>query len=537
MLTNNLTHLDPKAVRLVRFFVGLLLGLSAFWHFAAGAVSSDTVTYANRDIVTLRATTQGVDAHVRASRIEGRLRRLSDDDLVNPLTVNELKVDGIVARLFVLGDKALFVLMPGDLDPDSDVTLDAESRLVKRRLEDAFEAVRDQRTGPVIVNGLIRAAIATTIAIALLWLIRISSKSIRHSLERRLVRMEVGSKKMLARHAWIVVLRSARVLLLLLWLIVADLWLTNVLEGFPVTKPLGDKLTLFILDILVSLGRGAIASLPGFLTVIIILFLTNALHHLIKNVLRSVDTGRTVIPGLHRETLPATRRIIGVLVWAFGIAVAYPYLPLADSDAFKGLSVMFGFMLTLGSAGIVNQVMSGLVLIYARALKAGDFVSVGEVSGVVKEMNVLSTKIINMRNEEITLPNALLVGAPIKNYTSTVESNGAMISTQVTIGYDAPWRQVHALLLGAARATPGVRTQPEPFVAQRALADFYVEYELFAYIDKPLERIMIMSALHGAIQDAFNEAGLQIMSPHFAFQPKQDVVLPREKWFEPPEKG
>ena len=536
MLTITLTRRDLATVRLIRLFLGLMLALSATWHAAADAAPSDTVTYANREIVTLRTTAQGVDAHTRVSRIEGRLRRLSDDDLASPLSVNEVKLEGVSARLFVLGDKALFVLFPGDLDPDGDAALDTESERVKRRLESAFEAVRDQRTGPVIMHGLIRAAIVTVIALAFLWLIRISAKRIRHALERRLARMEVGSKKMLARHGWILVLRSARVILLLLWLIVADLWLTNVLEGFPVTRPLGDQLTLFILDILVSLGRGAIASLPGLLTVVIILFLTNGLHHLIKNVMRSVDTGRTVIPGLHRDTLPATRRIIGVLVWAFGIAVAYPYLPLADSDAFKGLSVMFGFMLTLGSAGIVNQVMSGLVLIYARALKAGDFVSVGDVSGVVREMNVLSTKIINMRNEEVTLPNALLVGAPIKNYTSTVESNGAMISTQVTIGYDVPWRKVHALLLGAARATPDVRKQPEPFVAQRALSDFYVEYELFAYIDKPLERIMIMSALHGAIQDAFNEAGLQIMSPHFAFQPRQDVIIPREKWFEPPER-
>jgi small-conductance mechanosensitive channel len=197
---------------------------------------------------------------------------------------------------------------------------------------------------------------------------------------------------------------------------------------------------------------------------------------------------------------------------------------------------MFGFMLTLGSAGIVTQMMSGLVLIYSRALKVGDFVSIGEVTGVVKETGVLSTKIINMRNEEVTIPNAVLVGNPIKNFTSGADE-GAMVSTTVTIGYDTPWRQVEAMLINAASRTQGVRNTPTPFVAQKALQDFYVEYELFIQLDRPLRRVFILSELHGHIQDEFNTHGVQIMSPHFAFQPKSNVVIPKENWFaEPAEK-
>ncbi len=153
---------------------------------------------------------------------------------------------------------------------------------------------------------------------------------------------------------------------------------------------------------------------------------------------------------------------------------------------------MFGFMLTLGSAGIVNQLMSGLVLVYSRALSVGDFVDVGDTVGVVSEVGVLSTK--------------------------------------VTIGYDTPWRQVHALLIAAAEKTPGLRMVTRPFVYQRALADFYVEYELFAHMDKPLERVPVLSALHANIQDQFNAFGVQIMSPHFVLQSRNNVVVPAESW-------
>jgi small-conductance mechanosensitive channel len=207
---------------------------------------------------------------------------------------------------------------------------------------------------------------------------------------------------------------------------------------------------------------------------------------------------------------------------------------MSSSDAFKGLSVMFGFMLTLGSAGIVTQLMSGLVLVYSRALSVGDFVDIGGTVGVVSELGVLSTKIIDMRNEEVTIPNAVLIGNSIRNYSRLSGERGTLVSTKVTIGYDSPWRQIHALLIAAAEQTSGLRSAPQAFVYQRALADFYVEYELFAYMDQPLNRVPVLSALHANIQDQFNAHGVQIMSPHFMEQPGAPVVVPVDQWYAPP---
>jgi small-conductance mechanosensitive channel len=231
-------------------------------------------------------------------------------------------------------------------------------------------------------------------------------------LQNRIQSAREGSQVRWAENAWLLFRRLAQLVLAFLWVSVAYLWFTFVLDQFPLTQPFAEKLTGFLGGLL---WHGAISALPGLLTVAVILFLTKAVNDVVANIFESVDKGRSAIPGIHKDTAYVTRRLIAILIWGFGVAVAYPFLPLAESDAFKGLSVMFGFMLTLGSAGIVTQMMSGLVLIYSRALKVGDFVSIGDAMGVVKESGVLSTKIINIRNEEVTIPNAVLVGNPIKN--------------------------------------------------------------------------------------------------------------------------
>jgi small-conductance mechanosensitive channel len=183
---------------------------------------------------------------------------------------------------------------------------------------------------------------------------------------------------------------------------------------------------------------------------------------------------------------------------------------------------------------VVAQLMSGLVVVYSRSLKKGDFVAVNGIEGMVSDVGALAVKIITMRNEEITVPNAVITSSPIHNYSKLGGQHGTLVSTTVTIGYDTPWRQVHAMLVAAALATPGLRREPQPFVYQRALSDFYVEYELFAHIDRPLERVPILSALHAAIQDEFNRHGVQIMSPHFYAQPEQLVIVPPSRWHMPP---
>ncbi|MBL8799461.1 MAG: mechanosensitive ion channel, partial [Planctomycetia bacterium] len=318
------------------------------------------------------------------------------------------------------------------------------------------------------------------------------------------------------------------------WLGGIYVWATFVLSQFPYTHPWGDALGIYLESLVSGLAFGVIDALPGLGMVLAIFLVTRFLVRLLANLFLQIEGGHIRVDWLLPETARATRRLFVVLAWLFAVTVAYPYLPGSDSEAFKGLSVLVGLMISLGSAGVVNQVMSGFVVLYARAIRTGDYVRIGEVEGVVTELGTLSTKVVTRRKEEITIPNALVIGTSTINYSRLANADGAIVATTVTIGYDAPWRQVHALLLLAAERTPGVRKQPRPSIMQKALADFYVEYVLLFAIDRPEDRLPILSDLHAQIQDAFNEFGVQIMSPHFEKQPEKPVLSPAERWHAPP---
>jgi small-conductance mechanosensitive channel len=493
-----------------------------------------TLEYNFRPVITFRALFVGATPEVRVHRAQARLSKLTPAQLEAPVEQTPFSVDGVKGIGLRIGDAPLFNVLVGDLDPEEKLSLDEAANQAARALAEALHSENEQRRPARLLKGIGLSLLATVVAFTLLWLVRRAARLMVARLQGVIERDTGDGRWRWARHGWLLVQRLAQLILGLLWLSIADLWLTFVLSRFPLTEPLGHRLGKFITDLLFELLSGFVGALPGLTTVLVILFLVKALNDTIANFFKAVKEGRAQVPGLHQETVSATQRIVSVVIWGFGIALAYPFIPMSNSDAFKGLSVMFGFMLTLGSAGIVNQLMSGLVLVYSRALTVGDFVDVGGTVGVVSEVGVLSTKIIDMRNEEVTIPNAVLVGNSIRNYSRLAGERGTLVSTKVTIGYDSPWRQVHAMLIAAAEQTPGLRPEPKPFVYQRGLADYYVEYELFAYMDQPLNRVPVLSALHGNIQDQFNTHGVQIMSPHFMMQPPNDVIVPPGKWYAPP---
>ena len=523
------------------FFRGILLILSSMLLFATSGVMAAeapvkeaTLEFNFRPVVTFRALFVGATPEVRVERALLRLQKLTPGQMEQPIELTPFALESTKAIGLRIGDFVLFNVLEGDLDPDEKISLDELAKRTSSALAEALRSESEQRRPAIFFKGVLLSLVATALAIALLWAIRRVSVILVGRLQAEIEREHVSAGWRWARHGWALVQRVAQLVMAILWLTVADLWLTYVLSLFPLTEPLSNRLGGFVFGLLHEFGSGFIDALPGLVTVLIILFLTKALNETVGSFFHSVKEGRTQIPGLHKETVAATQRIFSVFVWGFGIAIAYPFIPMSSSDVFKGLSVMFGFMLTLGSAGIVNQLMSGLVLIYSRALSVGDFVDVGGTVGVVSEVGALSTKIIDMRNEEVTIPNTVLVGNSIRNYSRLAGERGTLVSTKVTIGYDTPWRQVHAMLIAAAEQTQGLRALPKPFVYQRGLADYYVEYELFAYMDHPLNRVPVLSALHANIQDQFNTYGVQIMSPHFVVQPKDAVLVPTDGWYAAP---
>ena len=153
-----------------------------------------------------------------------------------------------------------------------------------------------------------------------------------------------------------------------------------------------------------------------------------------------------------------------------------------------------------------------------RSFTIGDRVKIGDVTGDVIEKTMLVTRVRTTKNEIISIPNSTILTSHIINFSSDAPDKGLILHTPVTIGYDAPWRQVHQLLIGAALATEFIEKEPKPFVLQTSLDDFYVSYQINAYTRAPNRQAATYSLLHQNIQDKFNEAGVEIMSPHYRAQ-------------------
>ena len=221
-------------------------------------------------------------------------------------------------------------------------------------------------------------------------------------------------------------------------------------------------------------------------------------------------------------------------MWVFAAVVAYPYLPGSRTEAFKGVSVFVGLIVTFGSSGLVNQVMSGFMVTYSRAVRVGDYVRIGDVEGTVTHLGILSARVKTLRNEDVTIPNAMVVSHTMTDFTRFGDTEGVFTPISLTIGYDAPWRQVQALLLEAAARTPGLRPEPKPLVLQMALEDFYVKYTLFVCLERQQSRPFTLNALHAHIQDLFNEYGVQIMSPNYVLDPAAPKIVAKKDWFAAP---
>jgi small-conductance mechanosensitive channel len=296
------------------------------------------------------------------------------------------------------------------------------------------------------------------------------------------------------------------------------LYLTFALTRFVWTRPWGDALGGFLVSTLAELGLGVVRAVPNLFVVVLILAATRFAVGLVRSVFEAVAQRRITLPGIHAETAPPTRRIVTILIWLFAVTLAYPYVPGSNSAAFKGVSVFAGLLFALGSAGLVGQAMSGLVVMYSRSFRVGDFVQVGGIQGSVVELGLLSTRLCTPKNEYVSLPNSVVVGGAVTNYSRAAEyRRSLLVYSSVTIGYDVEWRRVHELLIAAARRTEGVLAEPAPYVLQRALDDSYVEYQVNAAVDpaQAAEQPQLYSRLHAAIQDAFAQAGVEILSPSY----------------------
>lgn len=493
-----------------------------------------TVYIFHQPIVMLQAKFGLTTPEERVLRIRNTLRNFTQADLREPLKIVPITRYNQPGRLIVMNGKPLLLLAQADLDEGDDLTLDQAAQRVLVRMETQRTALRDQFDGGWLALSAVKTAAGLLGLILFFYGAYRSWRWVRRYYRRRIIANRSWLPQRWRRFTGAIEARLYALLMILLGIVALYVWLSWVFSLFPWTRVWGTSLGDWSIRVLREIALSIASALPGLMIVLIIVLITAFILKLLKVVLNQVEAGRLQLPGIHPETVGATRKLISVVVWLFALSAAYPFLPGANSLAFKGISVFFGLMLTLGSAGVMNHAMSGLVLIYSRALRKGDVIRVADNEGLVSEIGMLATKIITRENYVVTVPNAVVVSGKITNLSAQNSGGGINLTVGVTIGYDTPWRQVHAMLELAAKRAKGIDLSQPPLVRQLALMDWYVSYELQVRLLPGQSLAEARNALYSHIQDVFNEFSVQIMSPNFVLQPDDAVRVPKENWYAAP---
>ena len=387
-------------------------------------------------------------------------------------------------------------------------------------IERAIANYRQGHSWPLVFRGILLTALATAILVAVLWVFRRLRLLIVSRLEKRIKASQLSEDRT-AFHVSVayfgpILMGVGSVFRWILLLAIFEAYLSITFRFFSFTRDLSLGLTAWIVSQLVYLARRCVDYLPNFAVIAILVLITYWFIRLMRLIFTEISKGALKISGFYPDWALPTEKLVRVIVLAFALIVMFPYLPGVKSQAFQGISIFLGVLLSLGSSSAVANAVAGVILTYMRSYLLGDWVEIGGTTGEIVEKTILITRLLTPKDEVVTIPNSAVMAGSVRNFSVEAKRFGVIFHTTVSIGYDAPWRTVHRLLTSAALETDHVRMQPAPFVLQSALNDFYVSYELNAYTDSPREMLNIFSDLHKNIQDKFNEEGIEICSPHFS---------------------
>jgi small-conductance mechanosensitive channel len=455
----------------------------------------------------------------RATAIENKIKKLYNDAAFKPdslaLIINETSTDIVFNDLVVMSINELEAMWFGK----------SPELLAKDYQSIISKAISEKRENNSIINILLRIGAIILIIAGIYFLIRIINR-----LFKRLNRYVITLKDTILKgirfrgYQFLDSDRELKVALFLiniirLFIIALTLYITLPLlfSVFPWTRGIAETLFSWVTKPIVGMVTAIVTYLPNLFTIIIIIVITHYVAKFLRFVTDEIDRGALTIPGFYSDWAKPTFNIVKFLLYAFSFVLIWPYIPGSQSPIFQGVSVFLGIIFSLGSSSAISNAVAGLVITYMRPFKLGDRVKIGEVTGDIIEKSFLVTRVRTIKNEDITIPNAAILSGHTINYTTSAKELGLILHTSVTIGYDVPWKQVHQLLIDAALATKGIikESPKNPFVFQTSLDDFYVSYQLNAYTEESHQMAVIYSELHQHIQDKFNEAGVEILSPHY----------------------
>ncbi|SHL91583.1 Mechanosensitive ion channel [Chitinophaga jiangningensis] len=453
----------------------------------------------------------------RAAQIERKIKRLTENPLFSP---DSLLISPNEANLDVsYGDEILFSVTAKD-SAVLHLSKDSIARYNAGRIGSAVSNYQQEFGWKAILHRFLWLAVVLIAFTGLVILINFIFRRIKMRLVKRkdslFKGLHVSGYALMNPSRQLafafMVLRIIRIAVILL---VLYLTLPIIFSIFPWTEGLADTLLHWTLDPLKAILKQTLAYLPKLLTILVIYLITRGLVRLVGFLSKEVANGNLVIKGFYADWARPTASGIKFLLYAFMFVIIFPYLPGSDSKVFQGVSVFLGILFSLGSSSAISNIIAGFVITYMRPFRIGDRIRLGEITGDVIEKSLLVTRLRTIKNEEITVPNASILNGHTINYSTSSKELGLILHTTVTIGYEVPWNVVHDLLIKAAMETDGLLKDKTPFVLQTALNDFAVAYEINAYTDQPNKMAVIYSELHRQIHIAFNNAGVEVMSPHY----------------------
>jgi len=533
----------------VRFLSSVLLAcccacLSAASAFAqvdtaapASPIPTAAVVIDGKTLFHLRGVS-AYPAAKRAAEVRERIIQAADD---HSISLDDFRVEELEGRTVVYAGQNLLLQIH---DVDAAVESIQRPLLAQAYLAAIVKAVADYRSERSFSNLGRHALFAlgvTVVLFVLVWSLRWAFRKLDQWLERNVKRnvQKLASKSHQLIHAgtlWSLVAGLLKMVRVLVYLLIAYVYLNTVLGLFPWTRPAARMLFSLVLTPLQSLWQGLISAVPNIAFLVVLWLVVRYLLKVIHAFFTRVGAGRIQLEKFEAEWADPTYRIVRILVIAFALVIAYPYIPGSDSAAFKGVSVFLGVLLSLGSSSFIANMIAGLSMTYRGAFRDGDLIKVGDTIGYVEEVKLMVTRLRTAKNESVILPNSTILNADVVNYSQVANTDGLIVHSTVGIGYDTPWRQVEALLLEAASRTAELKSDPPPFMLQSGLGDFAVNYQVNAYWTGKGSLLKVRSDLHANIQDVFNEYGVQIMSPAYEADPATPKVVPPDKWYEAPAK-
>ena len=467
----------------------------------------------------IRQGYRAYSAEERAEAAQTRIRKFADD-LTLPLDSITVNDEGSATEI-VAGDRIIVSLSNADAKAEGiKVARHELARQIAEKISTGVLKYRQDYSHRSILHGIILLIVVTVVVIGILIGFHLLYRKLRTviatRIDARIRSIHIQSFEIIQAERIRTVLGAVvRLMRFAVVFIILYSYVHYALTLFPWTRPIAHALLGYLLVPLRALGKAFLAEIPNLFFLAVLVLITYYALKLMHHFFAEIERGSLTISGFYPEWGMPTYKICRILFIALAAVVAFPYIPGSNSPAFKGVSIFLGVLFSIGSSSAISNFVAGLVMTYRRAFLVGDRVRIGDFIGDVVAIRLQVTILRTPKNEEIIIPNSLILSSHVVNYSMEAKTEGLILHTSVTIGYDAPWRKVHELLISAAGSTGDILKAPSPYVLQTGLNDFYVTYELNAYTNVPGRMTFIYSDLHQNIQDKFNEAGMEIMSPHY----------------------